>query len=298
MQSFLQYRRFRDAARAQLERDRERSEGGSTQSNARNGDDLEKGDERDHPVDGVQSDTPTSAEDDSGKSPPDLEPVEDKYEDDQIEEDEDDFELGLNAHSTLSRTTTQQSAATALGLTLSGIEVRRRTTREGGEGNVFVVGYESPDDPNDPHNWSTWRRLGCTVPLAGIGAVVGFASAVDSPAIPQAAEEFGVSEVVESLATGLFLIGFGAGALFAGPVSETVGRNPVYIGTLSLFMIFIMASGLAPNIGAQLAFRFIAGVFGSTPLTCAGGSISDLWSPLERGITFPIFANAVCRDQM
>ena len=125
-----------------------------------------------------------------------------------------------------------------------------------------------------------------------LGAVVGFASAVDSPAIPQAAKEFGVSEVVESLATGLFLIGFGVGALFAGPISEALGRNPVYIGTLSLYMIFIMASGLAPNIGAQIVFRFFAGLFGSTPLTCAGGSISDLWSPLERGYIFPIFAHA------
>ena len=118
------------------------------------------------------------------------------------------------------------------------------------------------------------------------------ASAIDSGVLPKAAEDFGVSEVVESMATGLFLIGFGAGALFAGPISETVGRNPVYIVTLFLYMIFVMASGLAPNIGAQLAFRFIAGFFGSTPLTCAGGSISDLWSPMERVFAFPIFANA------
>ena len=53
-----------------------------------------------------------------------------------------------------------------------------------------------------------------------------------------------------------------------------------------------MASGLAPNIGAQLAFRFLAGLFGSTPLTCAGGSISDLWDPMERVYAFPVFANA------
>lgn len=87
-------------------------------------------------------------------------------------------------------------------------------------------------------------------------------------------------------------MGFGAGALFAGPFSETVGRNPVYVVTLTLYMIFIMASGLAPNIGAQLAFRFLAGFFGSTPLTCAGGSLSDIWGPLERVYMFPVFANA------
>lgn len=57
-------------------------------------------------------------------------------------------------------------------------------------------------------------------------------------------------------------------------------------------MIFIMASGLAPNIGAQLTFRFPAGFFGSTPLTCAGGSISDLWNPMGRVFTFPVFPNA------
>lgn len=128
--------------------------------------------------------------------------------------------------------------------------------------------------------------------IAFIGWIVGFASSVDSAALVQASEDFGVSDVTESLATGLFLIGFGVGALVAGPISETVGRNPVYIATLSLYMVFIMASGLAPNIGAQLVFRFIAGCFAATPLVCAGGSISDLWSPMERTYAFPVFAGA------
>lgn len=125
-----------------------------------------------------------------------------------------------------------------------------------------------------------------------IGWIVGFASSVDSFALDKAAREFHVSEVVESLATGLYLVGFGCGALVAGPFSEEFGRNLVYIVTLLLYMVFIMASALAPNIGAQCAFRFLAGFCGSTPLTCAGGSLSDLWSPMERVWAFPVFANA------
>lgn len=215
MQSFLQYRNFRDAARAQIERDKRRSgadQPSSSQTSEESKVDLEKGEGSDQaPLetrvgDGLSNNGRKSAEEESNKSPQALEPAEEKDEEDQEEEDDDDFELS-HARRTLSRTTTQQSTGTALGQALTGIEVRRRTTREGGEGNVFVVGYESPDDPNDPHNWSTPRRLRCTVVLALIGAVVGFASAVDSPAIPQAAKDFGVSEVVESLATGIFLIG-------------------------------------------------------------------------------------------
>lgn len=195
----------------------------------------------------------------------------------------------------MSRTSTvaaRKSMGTALGTTLTGIRVRDRSTKEGGDGQVFVVGYEGEKDMMNPHNWSFVTRLGATINIASIGWIVGFASSVDSGALTQATMDFGVSEVTESLATGLFLIGFGVGALFAGPVSETIGRNPVYITTLSLYMIFIMASALAPNIGAQLVFRFIAGCFAATPLTCAGGSISDLWSPMERVYAFPVFANA------
>lgn len=195
----------------------------------------------------------------------------------------------------------EPTAGTALGHTFTGVDVRDRTTNEGkGTTNpktghptsdlVFVVGFQGPKDPLNPHNWSTWTRIGATAMIAAIGFVVGLASSIDSSALVPASEEFGVSTVTESLATGLYLIGFGAGALFAGPFSETFGRNPVYISTLFLYMVFVMATGLAPNIGAQLAFRFIAGFFGATPLVCAGGSISDLWSPIERVYAFPVFA--------
>lgn len=197
----------------------------------------------------------------------------------------------------LSRASTQKSnrtMGTRLGLTLTGIDVRDRTTNEGGDQDrqVFVVGFEGDHDQMNPHNWSITRRMVATFMVAAIGAVVGIASSIDSSAVREAAAEFHVSEVVESLATGLYLVGFGVGSLVAGPFSETLGRNPVYIVTLFIYMIFIMASALAPNIAAQLVFRFLAGFFGSTPLTCAGGSIADMWTPMERVYAFPIFANA------
>ncbi|KAJ4321127.1 hypothetical protein N0V94_003074 [Neodidymelliopsis sp. IMI 364377] len=199
-----------------------------------------------------------------------------------------------DATRTLSRVATARSIGTRLGTALTGIAVRDRHTNEGGPdaGKVFVVAFEGDHDPSKPQNWSYTKRICATAMIASIGFVVGVASSIDSPATSRAAQEFGVSDVVEILATGLYLIGFGVGALFAGPFSETLGRNPVYILTLTTYMIFIMASGLAKNIQQQLVFRFLAGFFGSTPLTCAGGSISDLWTPMERVFAFPMFANA------
>ncbi|KAI7083150.1 MFS general substrate transporter [Hortaea werneckii] len=331
MQSYLQYKRFRDAAAKQLERDRVKlrnlqqeggedrepewittgssdesktdlEKNGSGEENARADDNLPRGV---HPGDADPSIDPSLPQEEEEIMQKDQRPdnVREEAEEagqgrheregdgDDDEDDDDDYELAQQ-RTTLSRMTTQHSTGTALGNVLTGINVRKRSTKEGGDGNVFVVGYEGPDDPNDPHNWPLSRRIPCTFLVAGIGCVVGIASAIESSALKPAAEEFGVAEVVESMATGLFLIGFGAGSLFAGPISETVGRNPVYICTLAIYMCFLVGCALAPNIGGQLAMRFIAGCFASTPLTCAGGTISDLWNPLERVFSFPIFANA------
>ncbi|KAH6711550.1 hypothetical protein BKA61DRAFT_92823 [Leptodontidium sp. MPI-SDFR-AT-0119] len=86
----------------------------------------------------------------------------------------------------------------------------------------------------NPHNWSLTTRVGATILIASIGLIVGFASSVDSAAITQAVEEFGASEGAESLATGLLLVGFVAGALFAGPFSDrrTVSRPHRHNGHL------------------------------------------------------------------
>ena len=116
---------------------------------------------------------------------------------------------------------THDSMGTTLGTALTGIDVRDRTIKEGSaaatagkeakDQKVFVVGYEGERDVLNPHNWSYGTRIWATVNIAFIGWIVGFASSVDSAALEQATRDFGVSEVTESLATGLFLVGFGVG---------------------------------------------------------------------------------------
>ena len=177
-----------------------------------------------------------------------------------------------------------------IGKTMTGISIRRRTTKGAPAADVFVVGFQGPDDDLNPHNWPMRKRVIAMLHVGMVGWIVGFASAIDAPIVFMAAAEFGTSTTVESLATGLYLMAFGFGSLVAGPFSEEFGRNPIYIGNLIIFMIWTMASGLAPNIAAQLVFRFLAGFFGSTPLTCAGGSLSDLFTPKERVGVFAIFA--------
>jgi MFS family permease len=65
-----------------------------------------------------------------------------------------------------------------------------------------------------------------------------------------------------------------------------------YVCLFRSCQVFNIPCALAPNIGALLSCRFIAGVFASSPLTLAGGSISDIWNTEERGFAIALFAAA------
>lgn len=81
----------------------------------------------------------------------------------------------------------------------------------------------------------------------------------------------------------IFLLGFAVGPLVIAPLSETYGRQPVYIISMFLFVICQLACALSTNVGMLLAFRFLAGCAGSTPVTIGGSTIGDMFPKENRG---------------
>lgn len=287
MQSYLQYRRLGDSVRAQLDRAHAQ----------RNTNLVVKGDLAQSSSLGSESISSTESADRINCE---------------------DAAAVASSSQPLEKSKTKRSEKTALAHSLAGIDIKKQLASTNQPADLFIVGWDGHDDPQNPKNYSFSSRLVATLLVSALAWVVGAASSINSGVLPQNTAAFGVSDVVGSLVTGieithsiplidivnknrieaddpsttlgLYLLGFAAGSLVSGPLSEILGRNVVYTGSLTLFMIFIMGSALAPNIGAQLAFRFLAGIFGCPPLTCAGGTIADLWNPLEKTIYFPMYA--------
>lgn len=87
----------------------------------------------------------------------------------------------------------------------------------------------------------------------------------------------------------MYILGFAIGPMFLAPLSEFYGRSPVYIITWFMLVILQIGLALAPNIGTIIVIRFLAGFFGSAPLTNSGGTISDLWKRDESGFPMAIY---------
>ncbi|SCU81465.1 LAFA_0C05116g1_1 [Lachancea sp. 'fantastica'] len=148
------------------------------------------------------------------------------------------------------------------------------------------------DDRDDPRNWTTTMKWKYTVLLGIICFDVAMMSAVITGDLEAPKYELHCSTEVMCLCVSLMVWGFGLGPLLFAPLSEELGRNPVYRVTLFAAVVFIVPCGAAKNIGTLLAFRFLDGLAFSAPMCLIGGSLSDMWRSSERGVAMSIFSAA------
>ncbi|KAJ3747863.1 major facilitator superfamily domain-containing protein [Lentinula detonsa] len=128
-----------------------------------------------------------------------------------------------------------------------------------------------------PQSLSIARKWLIVLVISSSALCVTCASSAASFTEDGVSETFHVSHEVTILAISLFVEGLGLGPLLAGPLSEVYGRNIIYRVSFVLLFAFSFGVAFAPNIVVYLVFRFITGFCGSTFLSVAGGSVSDLF---------------------
>lgn len=148
------------------------------------------------------------------------------------------------------------------------------------------------NDPEHPHNWSRAYRWYITLVASALVVCVAYGSSIVTGGLGLIQEQYNVSLEVAILTCSIMVCGFAVGPLLWSPLSEIIGRRPVYIISLGLYVIFNIPCALSPNIGGLLVCRFLCGVFSSSGLSLAGGTIADIWRIEERGLAIAYFAAA------
>lgn len=88
----------------------------------------------------------------------------------------------------------------------------------------------------------------------------------------------------------VYLLGFSFGPLLIAPLSELYGRAPCYHVCNVMFIVFNVACAVANSLDSLIVFRFLAGSFGSAPLTIGAGSMADMISQENRGAAMSAWA--------
>ncbi|KAI0307922.1 major facilitator superfamily domain-containing protein [Multifurca ochricompacta] len=148
----------------------------------------------------------------------------------------------------------------------------------------------APDDPLNPLSWPRWKRWYITIAGGILVLNATFASAAPSNLLPQMMDQFGFSEEVATLTVSLFIAGYCLGPLVWGPLSEDIGRRPVFLISFLFYTGFQVGCALSQNTASILVFRFLAGTFAAAPLTNSGGVVGDIWDAKTRGKAMLLFA--------
>ncbi|KAK0561841.1 hypothetical protein OC844_002990 [Tilletia horrida] len=156
-----------------------------------------------------------------------------------------------------------------------------------------IVGWDGPDDPENPQNFSATRKWLLTLLLSLLTLNVTFASSSPSTVTEAIATQFGLTVVQSQLVTAVFLWGYCLGPFCWSASSEIFGRRKIFIIAMLGYVLFILGQPLARNPQTFFVTRFLSGVFASAPLTNAGGAIADIHDSVGRGPAMSLFVAAV-----
>ncbi|KFH44385.1 putative transporter-like protein [Hapsidospora chrysogenum ATCC 11550] len=159
----------------------------------------------------------------------------------------------------------------------------------GTEDDPFLVEFQK-DDPENPMNWSQFRKWFITTIVTLSVFAVTFTSSAYSVSSADIMREFDVSVEVFIVGVSLFVLGFAIGPAVWGPL--LYGRQTLWLTSHIAMVAFIGGSAGSQNIATLVLLRFFGGTFGGSPLVNSGGAIADLFPPAQRGLAMTLYCVA------
>lgn len=150
------------------------------------------------------------------------------------------------------------------------------------------------DDPNDPLQWSNFKKTMILVICSFYSFLSNAALIGPSPYIDLWAEEFGISPTKASELISYPNLAFGFGSLIFVPLYLKIGRRPVMLLSLVVFCVGIIGASQATTYGSLMATRVIHG-FGSCVCEALPVQlVNDIFFLHERGERIGYYTVCLC----
>jgi DHA1 family bicyclomycin/chloramphenicol resistance-like MFS transporter len=104
---------------------------------------------------------------------------------------------------------------------------------------------------------TTPPHIATLILVAGVGAL---STSIFLPSLAHMAEHFDTSYAVMQFAVSGYLLTTAVLQVVLGSVADSLGRRPVMLGALAVFVLATLGTLVAPNIGSFLAFRMLQGL--------------------------------------
>ncbi len=127
--------------------------------------------------------------------------------------------------------------------------------------------------------------LAFTALLGALTAMTAFATDMSLPALPALARAFAAPPEHVQLTLSLFVLGYGGGQLFYGPLSDRFGRRPMLLAGLVVYTLSGFACAFAPDIETLVLARLVQGLGGCVGPILGRAIVRDHWSGVRAAQT-------------
>lgn len=134
----------------------------------------------------------------------------------------------------------------------------------------------------DPKAWPVWKKMYASAVFMMMVFVNSYGSGVYSPGIDSMRKDIKMSREVGDLGTSMCMFGMGVGSLLWGPMSQVVGRRPVFFFSMLGLTLFNLGVCLSRNTAGIMICRFFGGACGVSTFSNVAASIIDLTTERER----------------
>ena len=98
------------------------------------------------------------------------------------------------------------------------------------------------------------------------------------PAFGAMADEFGVTTTQMQLVVSVYMAAFGVMSIFHGPLSDALGRRPVILGGLAVYVVASAGAALATGLASVLVFRALQGFVAGAATIVSRTVVRDVFS--------------------
>jgi DHA1 family bicyclomycin/chloramphenicol resistance-like MFS transporter len=125
--------------------------------------------------------------------------------------------------------------------------------------------------------------LGMTAMLAMLTALGPLSTDLYLPSLPSIAASLGTDAARTQLTLSAYLVGFAAGQILYGPISDKVGRKPTVLAGLVLYCLASAVCALAVSVDMLIAARVLQALGAAGPIVLGRAIVRDLYDGVRAG---------------
>ncbi|KAF9926478.1 hypothetical protein FBU30_003949 [Linnemannia zychae] len=149
--------------------------------------------------------------------------------------------------------------------------------------------FIEPRKTDDPKDWPR-RKKNIVVFVIAYCAFVGpLGSSIYMPAVLNIKDDLNTTSSLVSATLSVYVLGLGIMPIFWAALTDFLGRRPIYLISMFIFIIGSIFAAISHNIWVFLIMRLVQSIGSSSVLAVGGGSLSDVFHSSERGTAFGLY---------